>query len=123
MKLATPLAVALLGFAPAAAHATDVTGLWIVSSSLARTPVVMDCNVLQVGVALSGWCEPESPDAIPAALSGQLDRTKATWSADLMVQGRPVHVAYQGTLSSDSLAMTGKLTYGGAVAGLSAIRK
>ncbi len=123
MKLAAPLAIALLSLAPAAAHATDVTGLWIVSTSFGQAPLVMDCSVLQVGVTLGGWCEPESPDAVPAPLSGQLDRTNATWTSDLMVQGRPVRIAYQGTLSADSLAMAGKLSYGGAVAGLSAVRK
>ena len=123
MKLSGLSALALLSLAPAAAHATDISGLWVISTSLAQAPVVMDCSLLQVGVALSGWCEAESADAVPATVTGQLDRTNASWSSDITVQGRPMHLAYQGTLSSDSLAMTGRLTYGGASAGLAATRK
>ncbi len=123
MKLSGLSALALLSLAPAAAHATDVSGLWVVSTSVGQAPVVMDCSLLQVGVALTGWCEQEGADAVPAAVTGQLDRTNASWGYDVTVQGRPVHLAYQGTLSSDSLAMTGQLTYGGASGGLSAARK
>ena len=123
MNPAALFALPLLALAPAAAHATDVSGVWIVSTSLAQTPVVMECSLLQIGVALSGWCEPESADATPVALSGQLDRTNASWGYDITVQGQPVHLAYQGALSADTLAMSGQLTYGTSSAGLTAVRK
>ena len=123
MKPALLLALPLLALAPAGAHATDISGVWVVSTSLAQTPVVMECSVLQVGVVLSGWCEPETADATPAALAGQLDRTNASWSYDITVQGQPVHLAYQGVLNPDTLGMTGQLTYGTSSAGLTAVRK
>ncbi len=123
MKLPALLVLPVLALAPAAANATDITGLWMVSTSLGGAPVVMDCSLLQVGVALSGWCEPESAAAAPIALTGQLDRTNATWGYDLNLQGRPVHVTYRGVLSSDSLSMSGQFNYGGAGAGLTAMRK
>jgi len=120
--LSSLLALGLLALAPAA-HATDVTGLWIVSSSLGQTPVTMDCSVLQVGVKLEGWCEPESADATPTALSGQIDRDTASWSYDLTVQGQPIRLAYQGMVSADQKTISGQLTYGTSSAGLSAMRK
>ena len=124
MKISAFVLLPILALAPAAAQATDVSGLWQVSTSIAQTPVVMDCSILQIGVDLSGWCEPESPGASPIALTGKLDRTQATWGYDQTVQGQPVHLAYQGALTSDSMGMTGGLTYGGgAAAGLTAVRK
>jgi hypothetical protein len=123
MKLPILLALPALALLPAAAHATDVSGLWIVTSSLATTPAKMDCSILQIGVQLQGWCEPESADATPAALTGKLDRTQATWGYDLNVRGQTVHLAYAATLNPDTLGMTGQLTYGTSSAGLSAVRK
>ena len=122
MKLPALLALGALALAPAA-HATDLSGLWIISSSLAQTPVTLDCSILQIGVVLSGWCEPESADAYPTALSGGLNQATASWSYDISVQGRPVHLAYQGTVSANDAAISGQLTYGTSVAGLSAVRK
>ena len=123
MKLSLLLVLPALAFAPIAAHATDVSGLWIVTSSLATAPVKMDCSILQVGVQLQGWCEPESSTATPVALTGKLDRTQASWGYDLNVQGQTIHLAYAATLSPDTLGMVGQLTYGTSSAGLSAVRK
>jgi hypothetical protein len=125
MKLPTfssLLALSVLALAPAA-HATDVTGLWVVSSSLAQTPVTLDCSVLQIGVKLEGWCEPESADATPTTLTGQIDKDTASWSYDLTVQGQPIHLAYQGAVSADQKMISGQLTYGTSSAGLTATRK
>jgi len=122
MKLPALLALPVLALAPAA-QATDVSGLWVINTAVGQTPVVTDCSILQLGVALSGWCEPESPGATPIALTGQLDRTQASWAYDTNVQGQPVHVAYQGTLTADTLGMTGQLSYGTSSAGLTAVRK
>jgi hypothetical protein len=107
---------------PAGAHATDISGLWQISTTFRAAPVVMDCNVLQVGVQLSGWCEPESPDAVPAALTGQLDQTRATWGYDVNDSGRTVRLAYSGLLTG-SLAMSGTLSAGGVAAPFTASRK
>jgi hypothetical protein len=123
MKLPLFLALPVLALLPAAAHATDVSGLWIVTSSLAQAPATIDCSIMQIGVQLQGWCEPESADATPVALTGKLDRTQATWAYDLNVQGQTVHLAYVGNLNPDTLGMTGQLTYGTSSAGLSAVRK
>src|SRR3569623_326570 len=110
MKHHALLALPLLVLAPAAADATDISGLWLVTTSLGGAPVVMDCSLLQVGVALSGWCTAETPGAAPTALAGQLDRTNAAWGYDVSVQGRPIHVAYRATLSGDSLSMSGQFS-------------
>ncbi len=124
MKITALVLLTSLALGPAAAQATDISGVWQVSTSIAQAPVVLDCSILQVGVRLTGWCEPETADARPVALTGALDRTQATWGYDIDVQGQPIHLAYQGTLNADSLGMTGALSYGGGVAaGLTAIRK
>jgi hypothetical protein len=117
------LALPALALLPAAAQATDISGLWIVTSSLAQAPATMDCSIMQIGVQLQGWCEPETSDAAPVALTGKLDRTQATWGYDLNVQGQTVHLAYVGELTSNTLGMAGQLTYGTSSAGLSAVRK
>ena len=122
MKLPSLLALGALALAPTA-RAADLSGLWIVSSSFAQTPVTLECSLLQVGSALTGWCEPQSADAVPAALTGSLSQNNASWSYDLTVQGQPVRVAYQGTLAADGDGMTGQLTYGTSSAGLTAARK
>jgi hypothetical protein len=116
------LLLAGLAVLPAAAHATDITGLWQVSTSIRQAPVVMDCSVMQVGVQLSGWCEPETPDAVPTALTGQLDETRASWSYDVSDNGRKVHLAYAGTLTGP-LAMSGQLAVDGISAPLTATRR
>ncbi len=123
MKLHALLALGALALAPAA-HAADLSGLWIVTTSLAQTPTTMDCSILQIGAALEGWCEPESANAAPIALAGSINQNSAAWSYDMAVQGQPVHLAYQGTVSPDQTGITGQLTYGGSpAAGLSAVRK
>lgn len=120
-RFGTLLLAALAGL-PAAAQATDISGLWQVSTSIHQAPVVMDCSVLQVGVQLSGWCEPQSPDAVPIALTGQLDETRASWGYDATDQGRSVHYGYSGTLT-DPLAMSGQLSVGGTLAPFTAMRR
>jgi hypothetical protein len=116
------LFLAGLAALPAAAQATDVSGLWQVSTTLRQAPVVMDCSLLQIGVQLSGWCEPETPDAAPAALTGQLDEKRASWGYDVMDNGRKAHLAYTGTLT-DPLAMSGQLAVDGISAPLMATRR
>ena len=120
-----PLRILLLAagtLVPLAAHATDVTGLWQVSTTIRQAPVVMDCSVLQIGVTLSGWCEPETADAVPTPLTGQLAGTQATWGYDANDNGRTVHLAYSGTLSAP-LAMTGSLSVGGVASPFTAARR
>jgi hypothetical protein len=123
MKPPALLAFAALSLAPAA-HAADLSGLWIVSTSFGPTPMVIDCSILQVGVALQGWCEPESAEAVPLTLSGAINQNSASWGYDTTVQGRPVRLTYQGAVSADQTAITGQLAYGTSPpAGLSAVRK
>ena len=122
MKLPGTLILAALATLPAAAHATDISGLWQVSTTVSQAPVVMDCAVLQVGVRLSGSCAPQTGDTVPAALTGQLDATRATWGYDLTQGGRTVHLAYSGTLVAP-LAMTGSLSVNGVAAPFTAARR
>ena len=116
------LLLPLLAFAPAAAHATDVTGLWELSTQINQTPVVIHCSVLQIGADLSGWCRPESAGMDPSAFTGRLDGQTLTWGYDVTFRGSRNHVAYSATLSSAS-AMTGTLTGTGAPAAFTAARK
>ncbi len=122
MKTSILAALGALGLSPVA-HAADLSGLWIVSSPLAQTPAPMDCTILQVGVALSGWCEPEAANGYPSALTGSLSQNTASWTSNLIVQGQPVRLAYQATVSADQRMMSGQLTYGASSAGLTATRK
>ena len=122
MKLPILAALGALTLAQVA-HGADLSGLWIVSSPLAQTPAPMDCTILQVGVTLSGWCEPEAVNGYPTALSGSLSQNTASWTSDLTVQGQPVHLAYRATVSADQRMMSGQLTYGASSAGLTATRK
>ncbi len=96
--------------------------MWQVSTTIRAAPVVMECSVLQIGVQLSGWCEPQTSDAVPTALTGQLNETRATWGYDVQDGGRTVHLAYAGTLSGP-LDMTGQLSVGGVAAPFTAMRK
>ena len=116
------LILLVLALAPAAAHATDVSGLWELSTSINKTPVVIHCSLLQVGVDLSGWCKPESAGIDPSAFTGRLDGDTATWGYDVTFRGSRNHVAYSATLTSP-LALTGTLTGTGAPAAFTAARK
>jgi len=122
MKLPALLVLGVLALAPTA-KAADLSGLWIISSSIVQSPVTMDCSILQVGVGLSGWCESENSDATPAALTGSINQNTASWAYTLTVQGQPMRVAYQTTVTGDAKAMSGQLTYGVSSATLSAVRK
>ncbi len=116
------LLLPILALAPATAHATDVTGLWELSTSINKTAVVIHCSVLQIGLDLSGWCKPESPGIDPSAFTGSLDGETVTWGYDVTFRGSRNHVAYSATLSSAS-AMSGTLTGTGAPAAFTATRK
>jgi len=115
------LLLPFLALAPAA-HATDVSGLWDVSTRINQTPVVIHCSVLQIGLQLSGWCKPETAGIDPSAFTGKLDGDTATWGYDVTFRGSRNHVAYSATLTS-STAMTGTLTGTGAPAAFTAARK
>ncbi len=116
------LLLSLLALAPAAAHATDVTGLWELSTSINKTAVIIHCSVLQIGADLSGWCKPESAGIDPSAFTGRLDGATATWGYDVTFRGSRNHVAYSATLTS-STAMNGTLTGTGAPAAFTAVRR
>ena len=122
MKPLPALLLPLLALAPAAAHATDVSGLWELSTQINKTPVIIHCSVLQIGVDLTGWCKPESPGIDPSAFTGRLDGQTITWGYDVVFNGRQNHVGYSATLAS-STAMTGTLNGTGAPASFNATRK
>ena len=121
MRRFAVLLLPFLALAPAA-HATDVTGLWELSTRINQTPVVIHCSVLQIGVDLSGWCRPESNGIDPSAITGQLDGANARWGYDVVFRGQKNHVDYSATLTSPT-AMTGVLTGTGAPAAFTAVRK
>ena len=102
--------------------ATDMSGLWVVSSSLSGTQVMIDCNVIQIGEVLYGSCEPEAQGATPAALLGHIDGANANWSYTVQDQGRQVALTYQATVASNT-AVSGTLTYGGSPSSFTAARK
>ncbi len=122
MKFSIFAVLGALALAPGA-RAADLSGLWIVSSPLAQTPAPLDCTILQVGVRLSGWCEPEAANGYPVALTGSLSQNTASWTSNVTVQGQPVRLAYQATVSADQRMMSGQLTYGASSAGMTATRK
>ncbi len=122
MRRCPILLLPFLTLAPVAAHATDISGLWELSTTINQTPVVIHCSVLQVGVALTGWCKPETGGINPSPLTGRLELKTATWGYDVTFNGRVNHVAYSATLTS-AATMDGTLLGTGAPASFTAVRR
>ena len=108
-----PLLILAAGLiAPGLAFAGDLTGAWKVDSSVGKTPIVVNCSLVQSGDALSGSCAPATGDAGPTALTGKVAGTHATWGYDVVFKGAPAHVGYAADITSDT-AMTGVLELSG----------
>ncbi len=120
MKLVAIATAALL--TPGLALAGDISGDWKVDSSVGKTPISINCTLVQTGAALSGACAPATGNAGPTALTGTVDGTKAAWGYDVTFQGKPAHVGYSADITSDS-AMTGVLELSGKPSPFTATRK
>lgn len=123
LALFLPAALLIPAVAPSLAHAEDLSGLWVISSSVGTTPIAVDCSVLQIGDQLEGWCEPETKDATPAQFTnGQVSGTSASWGYDVTFQGKPSHVGFTAVIASN-VALSGTLTLGTRPSPFTAARK
>ena len=98
--------------AATAAMAADFSGDWKISFSVGGNPATVDCMIKQMSAALSGHCLPVMQNAMPSDLMGTADGSMAKWSYDVVFNGKPGHVGYEGKLTSDS-TMSGTLNLSG----------
>ncbi len=106
------IAAALL-LAPASALAADLSGAWKIDSSVGKTPITVNCTLVQTGKTLSGACTPAAGNAGPTAFSdGTVTGSTAAWGYDVVFAGKPGHVGFTADITSDT-TMTGVLSLNG----------
>ena len=116
------LVISLLPVAGAAQPIPDISGFWVISSSVGgQTPITVYCTLIQQEEQLSGSCTPEMPEPEASELSGSVTGTSAEWGYDVVFNGNPGRVDF----SADSLApdaLAGSLSLSGTVAPFTAER-
>lgn len=110
------LAAACLGAMalPGLASAADLSGPWKLVVDVAGMTVHIGCDLKQSGADLSGTCNRTDGDAPekPAAITGKVDGSVATWSYSVSFGDMPLKLDYTGNVKSDT-AMDGKISVAG----------
>ena len=110
------IALACLGAMalPGLASAADLSGPWKLVANVAGMTVNIGCNLKQTGADLSGTCGRTDGDAPekPAAVTGKVDGSVATWSYSVTFSDMPLKLDYTGNVKSDT-AMDGKISVAG----------
>ncbi len=107
------LLTAAVVLAPASAFAADLSGAWKIDSSVGKTPITVNCTLVQTGQTLSGACTPAAGNAGPTAFSdGTVSGSTAAWGYDVIFAGKPAHVGFTADITSDT-TMTGVLSLAG----------
>ena len=102
--------------------AADIEGDWRIEASLGETPIIVNCTLIQSGDELSGTCTPVMADAEAAELSGIVAESTASWEYDVVFNGNPGHVAFEGEVESD-VKMSGTLNLSGTPVQFTAIKQ
>ena len=103
---------ALAALAPGVAAAADLSGAWKIVANVNDMPVPVACKFTETGAALSGTCGRTDAPETPGAVTGTVDGSTVKWAYDVKFQDMPLHVAYTGTITSDT-AMSGTLDVAG----------
>lgn len=82
--------------------AADVTGDWDIAAKLGEISIAVHCRLEQSGDELTGSCTPVMENPETSTLAGSVDGTRIRWSYDIVFNGNPGRVAYEGELESDS---------------------
>src|SRR5262252_5883870 len=106
MKTLLLSAAAAVLLTPAVAAAADLTGTWKIDLDIAGGTYHAVCKMTEMGPALSGTCSGGADNDPQTALTGTVDGTAAKFAYDITYNGQPMHVAYTGTVKSDT-AMDG----------------
>jgi len=99
MKSISFVAIAVL--APGAAFAADFSGTWRLDNVFRGTTSVINCTIVQSGDMLSGSCKPQVEGIAPTDLAGVVDGATAKWGYDVVFNGTPARVDYEGEIASD----------------------
>lgn len=114
--------VILLLSCPIVAGEVDISGDWIIDSSVGgRTPIKVYCTLEQEDDRLSGECTPEMENAEAAKLAGKINGDTAEWGYDVVFNGNPGRVDFMADfISSDKIS--GTLSLSGTEAPFTATR-
>ncbi len=99
---------------PGLANAANLSGAWKLTVDVGGMTVHVSCNLTQSGADLSGTCNRTDPEAVekPAAVTGKVDGSTATWTYSISYQDMPLKLDYTGNAASDT-AMSGKISVAG----------
>jgi hypothetical protein len=98
--------------ATAMVFAADFSGTWKIDSSAGGAPVVVQCTLAQAGNSLSGSCRPQVDGIPPSDLVGEVDGSRAKWGYDVVFNGNPGRVDYEGGIGADG-TLTGTMFLSG----------
>ena len=73
------------------------------------TPVKMACNLTETDHKLSGTCSGAADNFTPHKLTGKVKARTLEWEFQTYVQGNPISLIVNGTLSDDGSKMNGDL--------------
>lgn len=108
---------------PLAVARLDVSGDWIISSSVGgKTPITVYCSLVQHDTALSGNCTPKMDNGQPSELKGAINGTAGDWGYDVVFKGKQNHVDFKADQLSNT-AISGMLSLAGTPAPFTAVRK
>ena len=115
---------ALLSFCQqAAAQTPDISGPWVIHSSVGgATPITVRCELVQAETKLTGSCTPEMENPQPSELTGEITVSSAHLGYDVVFNGNAGRVDFTATSLSPT-ALAGTLSLSGTEAPFTAERK
>ena len=111
MKKLLLIAAAAALLAPGIAAAADISGKWIIDTNANGQDFKIECDFAQASAALTGTCGLAGGGDMPAALTGSVDGSTASWAYDVKFQDMPLHIAFKGDVADK--AMTGAMDVAG----------
>jgi hypothetical protein len=99
---------------PGLASAADLSGAWKLVVNVGDMTVHVSCDLKQSGADLSGSCGRTDEGSVekPAAVTGKVDGSAATWSYSVSFGDMPLKLDYAGAVKS-ATAMDGKISVAG----------
>ncbi len=100
-----------------------LSGDWMISSSVGgKTPITVNCTLVQSRSNLSGTCTPVMAKPAPSTLSGNVSAWRARWGYDVVFNGKPGRVDFTASKMTDT-TLEGTLSLSGTEAPFTAMRK
>ena len=100
-----------------------ISGDWVISSSVGgKTPITVNCTLVQTRSNLSGTCTPVMAKPEASALTGNVNPWRARWGYNVVFNGKPGRVDFTANKMTET-TLEGTLSLSGTEAPFTAMRK